>query len=346
MKKFYTLLTSLILFASLASKAQDTLLYESFNFQNFYDNYFMVDAIPPPGNVTDTMWYSYDADGFADGSGSNRDGGWFPTGAFADIDTTDNVVISSSSWFSTVEVASNWLISSNVQLGEHDTLFWKSAPFQTPRYLDGYEVRLSTTTNDDLAFTNLLFTAAEMTVTSSIAGDSSDFANHTFSSTLDFIHGLDSTYVEYDSARPDKAMTGQLRPFSVALDAFANKNVFIAIHHNSEDDNLISIDDIMIRGTAGNPLASIKENVLDMNLNVFPNPATESAQLNFKLSSETPVTISVNNIAGKLIYSENKGSMVQGRHFANINTAALAKGFYTVTVQTKNGKNTTKLIVQ
>lgn len=327
------------------SKGQDTLLYESFNFHNFYDTYLIVDVVPPAGSNVDTLWYSWDADGLPDGApGGTREGGWFPVTPYADIDTMDgNVALGASSWFSPPAAASNWLITPNVQLGEHDTLFWKSAPSQTPRYCDGYQVLISTTTNSDLSFNDILFTAAEMTQLSSIPGDSISFTNHTFSS--GFVHGLDSTYIEQDSLQPNRAYSGILRPFSVSLDAYANQNVFIAIHHNTFDDNLISIDDMMIRGTT-NPVAGIKENKADLNLNVFPNPAKDKIQVNYVLSAETDVTIRINDVTGKLVYSESKSSLNQGRHFTMVNTSALAKGFYTVAVQTNNGKSTTKLIVQ
>ncbi len=345
MKRIYTLLAGFILFASFTSRGQDTLLYQSFNYQSFYDN-LIVDVVPPIGVAADTLWYSWDGDGFADGSGGSREGGWFAVMPFADIDTTNNVAIAANSWFSPAGVANNWLITPNVQLGTHDTLFWKSAPLQTPRYLDGYEVLLSTTTNSDLAFTTILFTAAEMTQISTVPGDSAIFANHTFS-TPGFIHGLDSTYIEGKPNRPSAAFSGQLRPFSFALDAYANQNIFIAFHHNSDDDNIISIDDVMIRGNI-NPNAGVKENKFDLNLNVFPNPVNNKniAQLNFELPAESVITISVNDVTGKLVYSENKGSLAQGRHFATVNTGALSKGFYTIAVQTVNGKSTAKLIVQ
>lgn len=348
MKKIYTLLSVLLFAGSVNVKAQDTLLYEGFQF--VMDSYLISVTSPPVGTNTDSMWYNYDADQLADGAGGTnaRPDDWWQILAFADSNlyiqgTTDtNIVMGANSWFSSPGQADNWLITSNVQLGDHDTLFWKAAPRQTPRYVDGYEVRLSTTTNSDLAFTNLLFTAAEMTAISGTSADST-FSGYTFS-TPGFVHGLDGTYTEFDndSAR----LIGILKPFSMPLDAYANQNVFIAFHHTSFDDNLISIDDIMIRGTASNPIAGIKENKFDLNLNVFPNPAGDNAQLNFQLTAETEVTINVNDVTGKLVYSENKGSLAHGRHFATINTAALANGFYTIAVQTKNGTSTTKLIVQ
>lgn len=341
MKKIYTLLAGFIMFGSITSKGQDTLLYESFNFQNFYDNYLIVDVVPPAGVNVDTLWYSWDGDGLPDGTpAGTREGGWFPVQPFANVDTTENVALAASSWFpSPGGTANNWLITPNVQLGDHDTLFWKSAPFQTPRYCDGYQVLISTTTNSDLAFTDTLFTAAEMTAI--LGTNDSVFSGYSFSS--GFVHGLDGTFTEFDadSAR----LRGVLKPFSVALDAYANQNIFIAIHHNSFDDNLISIDDMLIRGTT-NPVAGIKENKADLFLNVFPNPAKDNIQVNYVLSAETDVTIRINDVTGKLVYSESKSSLNQGRHFTMVNTSALAKGFYTVAVQTNNGKSTTKLIVQ
>lgn len=345
MKKVVLFFAAVLFSGVVSVKAQDTLLYESFQF--VMDSYLQEITSPPPGVNVDTSWYNFDRDQEADMN--SRPGGWFQTLAVADADTFDlftmdtNVVMASSSWFDAPALADNWLIMKNIQLGDHDTLFWRSAPRQTPRYLDGYEVLISTTTNDDLAFTDVLYTAAEMTGLSTVAGDSTNFANFQFST--GFVHGEDSTYIEQET--PTSAYKGQLRPFWVALDAYANQNVFIAFHHNSYDDNLITIDDILVRGTPSNPVAGIKENgTAGMRLNVFPNPASESVQVNFTLASQSAVTVSVSDVAGKLVYSENKGSMSQGRQFAVINTAELAKGFYTVAVQTQFGRNTTKLIVK
>jgi hypothetical protein len=338
MKKIYLLVIGFVMASAVKSNAQDTLIYESFNFQAFYDA-LVSDVVPPPANTNDPLWYSYDADGFADGSGSStaRPGGWFAITPFASVDTAGNVAIAANSWFTSPAAANNWLISPNVTLGAHDTLFWKSAPRQTPRYCDGYNVKISTTTNEDLAFTTTLFTAAEMT--SILGTNDSVYAGYSFST--GFVHGQDGTYTEYkaDSAR----LIGKLRPFTIPLDAYAGQNVFIAFVHTSFDDNLISIDDFMIRGTLAN---GIKENKTDLGLNVFPNPAADQAQVNYNLSSETSVVISIYDVTGKLISSEAKGNEAAGRHFSSINTAAMAKGFYTVSVQTSFGRSTSKLIVK
>jgi hypothetical protein len=338
MKKIYLLALNFVALSALESKAQDTLVYESFNFQAFYDN-LVDDVVPPPGVTPDPTWYSYDQDGLPDGSGTGtRPGGWFAVQPFSDVDTTNNVAIGANSWFSSPAAASNWLISPSFTLRSHDTLFWRSAPSQTPRYLDGYKVLISTTTNDDLAFTTTLFTAAEMTA----LGSDSTFSTYTFSS--GFVHGQDGTYIDPATTSAPILHTGRLRPFSQPLDAYAGQTIFIAFLQDSFDDNLISIDDFMIRGDA--TPAGVIESSNEMSLNVFPNPSADMAQVNYNLSSETSVIISIYDVTGKLISTDNKGVQSTGRHFSAINTGAMANGFYTVSVQTGDSRSTVKMIVK
>jgi hypothetical protein len=340
MKKIYLLAASFFLVSAAKTMAQDTLIYESFNFQDFYDN-LVDDVNPPPGtDPNDPLWYSYDEDGLADGSATGtRPGGWFAVQPFSDTDTLDNVAIAANSWFVSPALSKNWLISPAVTLLANDTLFWKSAPSQTPRYLDGYKVKISTTTNDDLAFTTTLFTAAEMTS----LGSDSTFSTYGFSS--GFVHGQDGTYIDPASTSAPILHNGRLRPFFLPLNAYAGQTVFIAFYHASFDDNLISIDDFMIRGN-NTPVGIANESKGDIKLNVFPNPAADNAQVNYTLTEETNVIISIYDVAGKLIASENKGSQTAGRHFSAVNTAAMANGFYTVSIQTNSGTTTTKMIVK
>jgi len=344
MKKFYTLVLSIMSFVYL-SKAQDTLLYEGFEFQMFHDS-LISDVQPPPGNTTDTKWYNWDADGLNDASSAGtRQGWWEPYYAFSTVDLEptpgdSNVIMASNSWLAAPSVASNWLFTPSMQLGPLDTLFWKSAPFQTPRYMDGYEVRISTTSNLDTDFGTVLFTAAEMTA----LGSDTTYSTYTFAPSSAFVHGQDATYIDpADLTAANPAHRGRLRPFSVPLTAYANQKVFIAFVHNSTDDNLISIDDIMIRGS--HP-TTVNEVVSAVSLSVFPNPASDKAQINFELAASANVTINVFDVTGKVVYSESKGTMPNGRHFAQINTSMLAKGFYTVSVQTNNGTSTAKLLVK
>lgn len=352
MKKIYSLFSVAMVIGSISGTAQNVLLNMDFNNAS-YPN--IVDLANDPsllGAANDTNWYVWDGDGLTDGSPQGtRPGGWWLTYAFADADVfqsngvDSNVVLTSNSWFDAPAQANNYFISPSVMLGAHDTLFWRSAPFQTPRYLDGYKVLLSTTSNSDGAFTNVLFTAAEMTGSApNGAADSANFSAHSFGPSGAFVHGLDGNYVE--QSRPTATYTGTLRPFRVPLDSagFANQKVFIAFLHDSFDDNLLSIDDIMIRGTL--PSVGIDENDNSIGLNLYPNPASDFVQAQYSLAASTNVTISVYDVTGKLVNTISKGNEPSGRHFASINTSLLAKGFYTIAVQTATGLSTAKLIVK
>ena len=337
-------------------KAQDTLLFEDFELTRFYDTLLIdcqVTGTPPPAVTGDMNWYNMDSDGDPDGSGGSRPDGWFALQPFSDVDAYEtvyggtppdtNTVIGSNSWTSGLMPQFNWLITSSVNLGSADTLFWKSAPRQTPRYLDGYQVRLSTTTNADNVgtFSNVLFNASEMTA----LGTDTTFSTFTFAPTAAsgaFVHGLDGTYI--DPTLGANSHQGRLRTFSAPLNAYANMAVYIAFLGTSTDDNLISLDDVLIRGTLST--IGINENANDLALNLFPNPATDNVQVNYTLTAETTVTVALYDVTGKLVASESKGEQAQGRHFAHINTSSLAKGFYTVRVTTNFGQSTSKLIVR
>lgn len=351
MKKLYILLAFLL--TGTLTKAQDTLLFEDFELVRFYDTLLINNGAPPPAVTTDANWYSWDADGDPDASGGSRPDGWFAIQPFSAVDQYEtvygtipapdtNTAISCNSWTSALLPQQNWLITPNIPLGSADTLFWKSAPRQTPRYLDGYEVRLSTTTNADNtgAFSNLLFTASEMTA----LGSDTTFSTFTFAPTTGFIHGQDGTFIDYAGTGTNPAHMGQLRTFSAPLNAYANMNVFIAFIGTSTDDNLISLDDVLIRGTLST--IGINENENNLALSLFPNPATDNVQVNYTLTSETTVTINLYDVTGKLVATVSEGEQAQGRHFAHINTSSLAKGFYTVKVATAFGQSTSKLIVR
>lgn len=352
MKKIYLLLAS-ILFTGTLLKAQDTLLFEDFETTFFYDS-LLIDCnatgTTPPNIAGDTKWYSMDTDADPDASGGGRPDGWFAVKPFSTFDQyvtpylpgpDTNTVIASNSWTTALMPQMNWLITESIQLGLLDTLFWKSAPFQTPRYCDGYEVRLSTTTNADntTAFSNLLFTASQMTA----LGTDTTYSTYTFAPASGFIHGADGNNIDY--AGTGNAHRGRLRQFSYPLTSYANLAVYIAFIGNSTDDNLISLDDVMIRGT----LSTIGINENDANnlgLHLFPNPASDNVQINYTLTAESTVTINLYDVTGKLVATESKGAQPNGRHFAHINTSTLAKGFYTVKVSTDFAQSTSKLIVR
>lgn len=333
------LLLFLFIIISLNTFAQnDTLLFENFQ----ADNYPYIQIGPPNGSTNETTdWYNFDEDQLPDGSPSNRPGEWFLSLPFATADELtsngdSNFVLASNSWSNVNQYTLNWLITPKIAVNGPTTLSWKSAPRQTPKYLDGYMVLLSTTDNYETSFTDTLFVAGEYISESGSFADSS-FSNYTFSS--GFIHGQDSTFIEFegDSAR----FIGELRPFSVSLNAYLGQSVYIAFLHRTMDDNLISIDDILVTGVA----TSIKEEEKQFKLGAFPNPAGNMLTLNYILPKSSPIDVMVYDFNGKLVDNKFIGVQIAGEQSITYNVANLANGEYSFVIRSSFGTTTQKVIV-
>jgi hypothetical protein len=219
-------------------------------------------------------------------------------------------------------------------------LSWKAAPYQTPRYLDGYIVTISTLSNDIYDFTDTIFTAAEYLST---VNASLPFLYSSYSFSSGFVHGQDSTYTEFNAASDSARLTGVLRPFSVSLKQYAGQKIFICFNHRSVDDNLIEVDDILVKGTNN---VGIKEEFTDISFSTFPNPATDKLTINLSVKKSGSAKINLFDIAGKSIYAENLGNLNQGNYNRQINLAGLAAGAYQLQISTSNGVATKKVIIQ
>lgn len=302
-----------------ATSQSDTLLFE--NFEAEVIDYIL--ALPPNGDDTD--WLNFDADGIPDGSGQNRPGNWFLGTAFADADG-DNTVLMSNSWTNnTTQSVENYLITPPLQIVDANaTLSWKSAPRQTPRFLDGYCVVAQIGSNIETGFTDTLAKFAEF-----ISGDSFNYDDYEFSS--GYVHGSDFQFIEDsgDSAR----WIGVLRPESISLAQYAGQTIYIAFVHNSTDDNLISIDDILVTGTSPTNIKKVDRQV---GFDIFPNPAKQFANITLDLPVTTGVNIHVYSVDGKLIRTIQQGYRIKGTHQLQIDVADLAPGIYNIVVQTKD----------
>lgn len=332
MNKLYTLLAALLLSTPLF--AQNVLLYEDFE-EDTLDH--IVVGLP---NGNDQTWIDADFDFLDDQSGASRPGEWFLSLGFSDVDSA-NTVMASNSWTLDPTPVANYLVLPPIHLDAADgMLYWKSAPRQTPRFLDGLQVLVSTTDNFPESFTDTLMYYAEYTDGAALPDDSS-FANYNF--TNGFVFGEDYTWVEYhgDSAR----FIGILRPDSASLAAYAGQTIYIAFCHGTVDDNLQSIDDIKVTGTGQNlPV----ENVIDAvaNLDAFPNPAADQFRITYDLKQTGNVRLNVYDATGRLMKAIANATQLHGHYYFDVNTREWANGAYNVVLDAPHGKSTVKINVQ
>lgn len=91
--------------------------------------------------------------------------------------------------------------------------------------------------------------------------------------------------------------------------------------------------------------ASINEVENNIGMNVFPNPAVDNATVSFELNGEASVNVTVTDLAGKVVYTNNLGN-VAGAQNVEINTASMANGVYMVNVEANGAVSTQKLVVR
>jgi len=333
MKKTYLfVLIAQLMFGS-AFAQTDTLLWENFEAETL--DYITIDYPTGEPNYYPT-WLNFDIDGIGDGSGSatERPDEWFLSFGFADVDST-NTVLASNSWLQgEVNGAENWLITPRIHIQDNlANLYWKSAPFQLPRYMDGYQVLVSTTDNIETSFTDTLAVFAEFD--GDLTTDNDDTLTYVFTD------GIMHTEKQIDEADRTRH-TGVLQQWEASLAAYQGQNIFIAFRHRSDDDNLISIDDILVLGTGS---VGIQERENSFSFNAYPNPVSrnEKITLEYELTERTKVSYSVLSIDGKVLLEGQGHSQLAGSHRSQINVSSLATGTYFVTLRLNDRMHSEKI---
>ena len=80
--------------------------------------------------------------------------------------------------------------------------------------------------------------------------------------------------------------------------------------------------------------------------NLYPNPTSDDANIQFSLDKEQNVSIEVYNMLGQSMYSLNEGMMSSGQHTITIPGKGLTSGVYFVKFTTDNASTTQKLVIQ
>ncbi len=78
---------------------------------------------------------------------------------------------------------------------------------------------------------------------------------------------------------------------------------------------------------------------------IFPNPTTETINLNFNLKSEQQVSLELVDVTGKVVLKKDLG-LLNGNAKQTINVNAVAKGTYAVRVITNKGVEVRKVIIE
>ena len=83
------------------------------------------------------------------------------------------------------------------------------------------------------------------------------------------------------------------------------------------------------------------EEVAVSGMSVYPSPARDIANLVYNLNNEADVVLTITDLTGKVVMTENYGSQTKGTYKVDLNTTDFANGVYFYTVNV-NGKKSTK----
>lgn len=252
-------------------------------------------------------------------------------------DTTVNVGMRSFSWFASEDKALSVLLSPPVWLSDNTSkLTWKSMPIQGPRYQDGYKVIVltgstNTVFNTDPTIQPAQFIMQEMDnssgspsiLDSSLADIENNYgftpANGTQHTNYSLPAASGSGLV--DSSRQHPFM----QEFELDLSSYSGF-IQVMFFHNSDDDNGIVLDDIVITGTGVLAVGQIKP----IEVSIYPNPANDKVWLNL-IQKDTYKGIQVLSVDGKLVEQATTVNVQQNK--LELDVSGLAEGIYFVKVQ-------------
>jgi Secretion system C-terminal sorting domain/Cleaved Adhesin Domain len=323
---------SLLLFCTatmlvVAQSAADTLLFE-----NFQDNKFPQWGTAPVGN--DVNWVYYDQDGLQPFDKLPEHRSWYHSIAFYDPNTAGsietNYCAASFSWMAGFAPGNrNWLITPPLHVSDNNlVLHWKSASHQLPHYMDGYLVLVATDSNLPQAFTDTLFQAASMTgfTGSTISANVADF---TFTPGVLHQNGAYTAPWDVDDAT---VLRGLLEPHSVSLSAYAGKTIYLAFLHNSDDDYMLALDDVLVTNAAATTATGAAA-ADAFRFVTYPNPAAHQLNVMYRLAQPALVNMRVTDTQGKVVLQSNRLQQQAGEQQTSLPIAALPAGSYHLSLQ-------------
>lgn len=84
----------------------------------------------------------------------------------------------------------------------------------------------------------------------------------------------------------------------------------------------------------------------DMNINLFPNPATDIATINFELDVHSNVSVMIFDMQGRMVNNFNYDNLSAGSHNKTISVSNMKHGTYIVKLVSNNNEQYSKIVVE
>jgi len=136
--------------------------------------------------------------------------------------------------------------------------------------------------------------------------------------------------------------TGISNPFSNNVTFNGSSTITYTLTATGAACSTITPVNIIVSNCSGG--LGIKE-LTDGSVSIYPNPASESVNLQMNLNNSAMATIKLINVQGMLIYEEST-TLPQGTYLKSIDLSKEAKGVYWLQVITDKGTSTNKIVLQ
>ena len=132
-------------------------------------------------------------------------------------------------------------------------------------------------------------------------------------------------------------------PATSATHCYSSPGSYMICMSIETDDSCFSstCDTILIGTTTLDPMNGFADRI-----SIYPNPATDIATVEFDLPAGADVHISIADLQGRLVGSEDQGFLSAGNHKVSLNASTLAKGMYLTTIHVNDHVFIKKLIKQ
>lgn len=272
----------------------------------------------PTNNVGAPMDFALYQSGNADLNGSGQptaDNFYHPWEDPAAGDTS--YFLGATSWFNPPGVSNNWAMFGPLTIPTAGgVLSWYDRT--NPAYRDGYKVW----------------------VVSSISG--------TEPSSVDFENGAPIGTVIFQRAdaypSPTYATdTTWVQRTASVWGVTAGTQVWFGFQHKSNDMDRLYLDEFVL--SEGND-AGIHETISNVTLSQNqPNPFNNQSTIQYTLNTNSNVTFTVTDIAGRIVKVVENSNVIAGVHYITLNAADFAAGAYNYTLSSNGSSVTKKMFV-
>ena len=91
-------------------------------------------------------------------------------------------------------------------------------------------------------------------------------------------------------------------------------------------------------------LKPVSQNVAELSMNCFPNPAKDMSELVVKVTGDIEASITLVDMNGKMVKKIANGNLDKGIHTYTIDLSNLSKGVFFVNLSTKTSQHSTKIV--